>query len=403
MSISFIEAFEKISNITPHLLTQIIPIEEAFDRSIATNIKASYPLPRFDNSAMDGYAVHSDDQGKSFCVKSTIFAGDRPTELFENEIVKIMTGAPLPQGAHCVVPIEQTQIDPQGNVTLPLSIKEGQHIRRTGEDIALNDLLITQGKLLSWGDVAILASQGISHVTVYQKPRVTVFATGEELIPHNQTIEPHQIYNSNSPMLFAKSLQSGANASFLQASNDNLESIKNNIRNALKSDLIITTGGASVGDADLTKKALAEMGMEEIFTKIDIKPGKPTSLGKIGDTFVLILPGNPLACGVNFSLFGTTLISKLSGSATPFPFMVATKLTHDISNKGGMATVVLGILDHEGFTPLEKQGPNMVSPLSLANAMMILDPKTTSLEQNSNISVLSLTTRNSSSITPLLM
>lgn len=403
MSISAIEAFQEIQKIAPLQTTQTITTEEAYDRIIATTIKAAYPLPRFDNSAMDGYAVRLNDQGKTFCVTSTIFAGDPPTVLLENEIKKIMTGAPIPEGCECIVPIENVTINDSQDITLPSSFKRGQHIRNKGEDISYGETLISQGKRLSWGDIAILASQGISHVDVYAHPRVVVFATGEELVCHNQTIQPHQIYNSNSPMLFAKSRQCHATASFLQASKDTLESIKANIQKALESDLVITTGGASVGDADLTKKALFEMGMEEIFTKIDIKPGKPTSLGKIGKTYILILPGNPLACGVNFSLFGTTLIGALSGATRFFPFTTLTKLTDDISSKGGMTTIVLGILDDNGFAPLEKQGPNMVSPLAKANALLLLSPTTTSLQKGCDVQAIHLESQDRSSHLPPLI
>lgn len=387
MSVTITQAFEHIAALPLAGKTETIPLEASLGRVLAQPVHATYQLPRFDNSAMDGYAVRMSDAGKTVTIADTLFAGHpSTTPVRDGSAIKIMTGAVVPEGTEAIIPIEHTTLVDPEHVTLPRTFTPHANIRFSGEDVAHELLLLGEGSLIKAGDMALLASQGMTHLTVYTIPSVTIFATGEELLPHYAKIASHQIYNSNSPMLLGQAREAGANVRFVEASRDCLEMIKTKIANALDTDLLITSGGASVGDADLTKMALTQMGMEEIFTKIEIKPGKPTSLGKIGRTWVLILPGNPLACFVNMALFGKALIRHLRGEALT-PTVIPTSTTQAISTKGGIDTVILGTMDATGFTPLPKQGPNMVSPLSLATALTIIDRTTPHVAQGDTILV----------------
>jgi len=236
-----------------------------------------------------------------------------------------------------------------------------------------------------------LASQGITHIRVFCKPTVTVFATGHELRMHYEKVEAHQIYNSNAPMFIARSKELGCEAKFTGSTADTMESIKAHISSALDSDLIITSGGVSVGDADFTKDAFKELGMEILFSKVDIKPGKPTTVGRIGKTWIVNLPGNPSAAAVNFEIFARTIINLLQGKNRPYIAPVVAKVAKDKKIKPGKYTVLMGKFDGEKFEILEKQGPGMVSPLKNANGIIIVTPEVETLKEGQAVRVIPLT------------
>ena len=385
------QALEIIDREVSALKTEIIPIETSVGRIIAKEILAVYNLPSFDNSAMDGYAVKATMEGLTLPVRGTIFAGDRDDiTLDETAIVKIMTGAPVPQGCNAIVPIEEVTIEANADVVLPANIKEHQHVRFSGEDISVGDTLIKAGEKLVGYHTALLASQGISHISVYRKPRVAVFATGEELKMHFETVQSHQIYNSNTPTFLARAKEFGAEVSFIGSAKDNLEDIQSHIEACLDADLIVTSGGVSVGDADFTREAFDAFDMQRLFEKINIKPGKPTTLGKIGKTWVLNLPGNPLAALLNFEIFGSKLLLKLSGNRREHLGLIYTKMAEAIKIKPGRVTVLPGYWDGEGFTPTPKRSPGMISPLIESNAMVILDQTVSTIEMGQEIRILSL-------------
>lgn len=388
--VSIEEALKLIHEHVLPLGTQTEPLEQALGCINARRLMATLALPRFDNSAMDGFAVTMSDAGGLVRAPNTLLAGEEASYTVKpKESVRIMTGAVLPEGADAVIPVEQTQNEPEG-IRLPQSIRRGANIRRKGEDIAAGDLLVERGEVLDGYALTLLASQGITHIVGYRKPRVAVFATGYELKMHYQHIEPQQIYNSNTPMLLFRAKEFGCDVRFSGAASDTIESIKAHIRTSLESDLIITSGGVSVGEADFTKEAFRELGMETLFEKIDIKPGKPTTLGRIGNTWVLNLPGNPTAAAVNFELFGRTLINRLSGRAAHHIRPIVTEAQHDICPKPGKFTVLLGHFDGEGFSVLERQGPNMVAPLHRANAFIICAPEVTTVAQHRPVHIIPL-------------
>jgi molybdopterin molybdotransferase len=379
--VSITEALELIHTHVKAVKTEILPIESALGRIIAEPIEARFDLPRFNNSAMDGYAVTLADAGQIIQSQPTIFAGDKSDiKVSQGHGVKIMTGAVMPEGAEAVIPVENTVETAEG-IQLPETIKPGANIRKKGEDIAQGEPIITTGETLTAYALTQLASQGITHVKVYQKPRVTVFATGHELRMHYEPIEAHQIYNSNAPMFIARTQELGCDAKFTGSTADTMESIKAHIHDALDSDLIITSGGVSVGDADFTKEAFAELGMEILFSKVNIKPGKPTTVGRIGKTWVVNLPGNPSAAAVNFEIFARSIINRLQGMDAPYIAPVVTTSANDKKVKPGKYSVLMGKFNGEAFEVLEKQGPGMVSPLKEADGLIITTPDVTHLQK----------------------
>jgi len=335
---------------------------------------------------MDGYGVSIVDVGKRVKIVKTIFAGDSVPDDFvlpKDSVVKIMTGAKIPKGVNTIIPFEDINKPIGDEVILPNSIQPNKHIRKMGEDIEVGETLILKGERLSPYRIGILASQGVSHINLFKKPKVTVFATGKELKMHYEDIEPHQIYNTNSPMIIEKSKDLGAEISFVKIAVDTKEVIKLAIANSLDSDLIVTSGGVSVGEADFTKDSFFDLGFKPLFEKVDIKPGKPTTVGKIGNTIVLNLPGNPSAGLINFEIFGKAIILALSGDLRKELDVIECEILEDINIKIGKRTVILGVFDGSIFRPLKKQAPGMVKPLMESNGFIILDSSISKLKSGS--------------------
>jgi molybdopterin molybdotransferase len=386
--VSINEALEIIySNVTPKSI-EIIPIEVSVGRVITKDYRATFDLPRFDNSAMDGYAVKVSDADSLVQLKEITYAGDEPQELFKKgEVVKIMTGAPTPNGCEAIVPIEDVQLLTEG-IKLPSNIKKDMMIRWKGEDIQAGEIFLTAQSIITAYTLANLASQGITHVEVYRKPKVVIFSTGEELKAHYEKIEKHQLYNSNAPMFYARALELGCEVSYLASSGDSIEQLKTAVSNAKDADLMITSGGVSVGDKDFTKEAFIELGMETYFSGIDIKPGKPTTFGKLGECFVVNLPGNPLASMVNFEMFIKPTIAKLSGSKNFYHALISTKMQMDYTFRAGKNSVILGQWNGEGFSPITNQKPGMVSPMALADGMIVTTKEVNRLTKGQKIKMI---------------
>ncbi len=389
MAISVNEAIKTISNIDVNLNYEIIPIESSQDRICAQEIVATICLPRFNNSAMDGFGIIYEDKNEKLKIVDTIFAGDNNSRLLEsNQCVKIMTGAKIPANCTAIIPKEDCQYFDDDLITVPNNIKEFQHIRFIGEDINENDTLIIVGETINFAKVTLLSSQGISHIKVFKQPKVVVFASGEELKLHYEKAENYQIYNSNTPTFMSRCKELGAQIDFIGQAHDSIESIKELIENSLDADLIVTSGGVSVGDADFTKDAFNELDFETLFDGIIIKPGKPTVLGKIGKTYILNLPGNPLASALIFEVFGKLLLQKLIGSNDIYHNFICAKIGEDLKNKKGRITIIPGNFDGEYFTSAQKRSPGMVSTLSNCNSLIALDENVSNLKKESLVKVL---------------
>ena len=389
MAVNVQSAIEIISNLTLRLNFEILPIENSTSRICAEEIFATSFLPKFNNSAMDGYAIIYEDKNSELEIIDTIFAGDNNNKLLEkNSCIKIMTGAKIPQNSTAIIPKEDVEELNDNKIKILKNVKEFQHIRYIGEDIKQNELLLSNGDEINFSKITLLASQGISHIKVYKKPKIVVFASGEELKLHYEKIESFQIYNSNTPTLIARAKELGCEVTFIGQAKDSVEAIKELIINSLDADLIITSGGVSVGDADFTKEAFHALDFQTLFDGIDIKPGKPTVFGKIKNTYILNLPGNPLASALIFEMFGKILIQKLLGSKDIYPNYILGKLKEPFSIKKGKTTLISGFFDGEYFEISQKRSPGMVSILSSCNSMICIDNEVEKLEKDSLIKIL---------------
>lgn len=388
MAVSVEEALNLIYTHVKSLGSEILPIENALSRVLAEEITATHCLPPYDNSAMDGYAISISDAGKTLKQSCTIFAGDKEDAMIvEEQCIRIMTGAKIPQGCEAIVPIEEASVS-DSLVTFPASIKSGQHIRLKGEDIQASSVILEAGTLLHAHHIALLASQGLTHVRLIRRPKVALFASGNELKMHFETVGSHQLYNTNTPTFAARAEELGCEVFFTGTAQDTLESIQQHIKTALSADFIITSGGVSVGDADYTKEAFHALGIETLFESVEIKPGKPTTFGHIGETMILNLPGNPLAAALCFELFGQSAILSLSGRSDKYIAPIHTTMSESFKMKKGRRSLIPGFYDGEHFTPSEKFAPGMVLPLSQANAFMMVDASVEGFEKDSMIKII---------------
>ncbi|MFC2073466.1 gephyrin-like molybdotransferase Glp [Campylobacterota bacterium] len=388
MPVSITQALDIIYKNAPVVSSEILPIEMTLGRVMSEDSIATFALPRFDNSAMDGYAVKCADANTTVTCTDVIFAGDDPQmTLHVTQTIKIMTGAPVPNGCEAVIPIENVTVD-ETQVTLPKEIKKDGHIRHAGEDITSGEVYLHKGEKVTAYSIALLASQGVTHLRVARKIKVAVFGTGDELRPHFEKIEPHQLYNSNTPMFLARAKSLGCEVQYIGSSGDTIESLEAAVKSALNADIIITSGGISMGDKDFTKEAFTNLGMELHFDKVDIKPGKPTAFGTIGKTVVINLPGNPLASMVNYEIFVRAVIRKMSGMNAYHHATISTQMKEDFTLREGKYTVRLGIFDGGTFMPFIKQLPGMISPLEQANAMLITTPEVDILEKGKMVKII---------------
>jgi len=387
MTVSTTQALDIIYKNVKKTNIKIVPIEEALGYVLAQDIVAQHNLPPYNNSAMDGYAVRLDDASKCVEVEETIFAGDNSNSVLQNsKAIKIMTGARVPKNTEAIVPIEDTK-ECQNGVILPDNLKLNNHIRFAGEDIKKGELLLKSGDRLTAHKITLLASQGVSHIKVYKKPRVAIFASGAELKMHFENVTDYQIYNTNTPTFFARSLELNCEVEFIGTAKDSIDSLKEHIKSALDCDLIITSGGVSVGDADFTKEAFSEFEHKILFDKVEIKPGKPTTFGFINDTAILNLPGNPLAATLNFELFGRSIILALSGADKKFINPIFAKLQDELKIKAGRRTVIPGYFDGEYFKICSKFAPGMVSPLAKSNSFIIVDQTISTIKKEKIVKI----------------
>ena len=389
MAISVQNAIDIISKINFNPNFEILPIENAISRISAEEIFATSFLPKFNNSAMDGYAIIYEDKENDLKIIDTIFAGDNNNRLIEkNSCIKIMTGAKIPDNTTAIIPKEDTQELTDNKIKIIKNVKKFQHIRYIGEDIKKDNLLIDIGEEINFSKITLLASQGFSHIKVYKKPKIVVFASGEELKLHYEKIEDYQIYNSNTPTFISRAKELGCDVTFIGQAKDSIESICKLINNSLDADLIITSGGVSVGDADFTREAFNKLNFETIFDGIKIKPGKPTIFGKIKDSYILNLPGNPLASALIFELFGKSIIQKLLGTNQIYQSFIYGKLQNDFKTKKGRITIIPGFFDGEYFEISENRSPGMVSTLSKCNSMILMDDNVETLSKDSLVKIL---------------
>lgn len=312
-----------------------IPLLQGLGRIIAKDVFAPWDTPLADKSAMDGYAISSSSPKRdTWSVVDFVPAGSmRTTLVAPGEAVKIMTGATIPPGCDTVVPIEDTEQTPDG-IRLIRDLKPGSHIRKRGDDMKENDLVIAAGSIVRPQEIGLLVSLGKTTVGVYRKLRVAILATGDELLDAGSTPDPCRIINSNSYSLAAQVLEAGGEPMLIGIAADTGEATKEKISEGLQADMLITTGGASIGDRDFVKESIQEMGGELLFWKVNMKPGKPVAFALLAGKPVFALPGNPVAAMVGVEMFVRPAILQMTGHSRIMKPKVKAVLAGEVTNRG---------------------------------------------------------------------
>ena len=296
-----------------------VAIEDADGRVLAESVRAAVDLPPFPSSAMDGFAVRASDTPGELPVVFRIAAG-RPatTELEVGEAMGIATGGVVPAGADAVIPIEYV-VDRDNIVQIPDAVSPGAHIRPRGGDVEAGATIVEEGARLGPAQLGALAAAGIAEVECAAQPRAAVLTTGTELRRPGEPLEPGEVYEANSLIVASQLASAGARAERLAAVADDEDAHREAIARGLDLDVLVTTGGVSVGPHDLVRRIEAELGVEEVFWRVAVKPGKPVSFGIRGSTLVFGLPGNPVSSLVGFELFVRPAVLALQGHADPLP------------------------------------------------------------------------------------
>ncbi|MFV1957302.1 MAG: gephyrin-like molybdotransferase Glp [bacterium] len=376
-------ATEIILNSATRLDKENIQLENSLGRVLIETIIASRDVPPLKNSAMDGFAITaavtkgaSEKSPVYLPIVRTIHAGDLPGRKVDHDkAVRIMTGAPVPDGVDTVVPVEQTSVKDE-ILILAEPMPPGKNVREAGEDIAVGGIILEPGRQLKPADIGLLASQGVEEVSVYRRPVVAILATGDEVVPLGQEPTEAQIYSSNSYSLAALVTECGALPRQLGIARDEPEHLAEMIRKGLKSEVLITTGGISMGDHDYLKDVFGRIDVKIHFWRVAQKPGKPMTFGEKDGTPVFALPGNPVSAMLSFELYVRPALRKMMGHSRLFRPTVQAVLEEDIRKKRGRRNFIRGVVRKDDGTlyakTTGKQGSGILRSMSEANGIIIL-------------------------------
>lgn len=394
--ISFQEARSTILQHVSAVTTESVALTECIGRVIAEELNAPWDMPAWDNSAMDGYAVRHEDCAQPdslLTVSGFLPAGARAdgVQVAPGRAVRIMTGAPLPEGCTAIVPVEETD-NGEEKVTIRSVVDKGQHIRFRGEDVSAGELFCRRGTVIRPPDVSMLASFGHALVPVFRRPVVAIVSTGDELIELGRSPASGEIINSNTLSLAAAVQEAGCTPRIIGIARDNRESHLHKLSEGLRADALVTTAGVSAGDCDLVRDVLQELGVRQIFWKVAIKPGKPTAFGMFGQIPVFSLPGNPVSSLITFEEFVRPALLRMSGHSQVIRPCLKATLQADVKNKESDRTSFLRVRLESADGRLlawtaGKQQTGLLKTLVNADAIAVIPPGKGLLLQGEEIDV----------------
>jgi molybdopterin molybdotransferase len=389
--LSVAEALERVLAGVPVLSTESVPLGEALSRVLAESVVAGREVPPWDNSAMDGYALRwadsraaSEDHPIELVLVGEIAAGRVALrEVGPGQAYRILTGAPLPPGSDAVVPQEDVHRDGD-RVILRRPVKARAHVRPRGEDIRAGDRLLERGAVLRPAALGVLAALGRAHVAVYRRPRVAILSTGDELVPPDAPLGPGQIPDSNTYTLCGLAVEAGAVPVRLGIAPDQPDELVARLRQGLESDVIVSSAGVSVGDRDYVREAAETLGARLDFWKVNMRPGKPLTFGRIGgrsgggsgERLFFGLPGNPVSSMVTFELFVRPVLRRLGGHPTLDRARVRARALAPIDNPGPRPGYLRVRLESRpeglGATPTGEQGSGILRSMLLADGLAVV-------------------------------
>jgi molybdenum cofactor synthesis domain-containing protein len=377
------EAVRLVLENTHRLPAEEVPLVEAQGLALAQDVRARFDSPPFDNSAVDGYAVRSADAeaGRTFKVVDEAPAGRPATKsVGEGEAIKIFTGGVIPEGADAVVMVENTSgWGEEFGLHKPASA--GQNVRGSGEDVREGEVILEAGTEVGAPEIALAATQGYGALPVHRRPEVVVLSTGTELVePGERELEPGEIYDSNSFAVIAQAQEVGARARRITAASDDAGVLREAVKEALETaDVVVTSGGVSVGEKDLVKGTMLDLGVEQIFWGVKFKPGKPLFFGVREGASVFGLPGNPVSAMVCFELFVRPALAKMMGREDSGRPRIHVYFEEDVKNSFGRMHAMRVSLEktREGWLArsVGAQGSGLVSSLTKADALALIGPE----------------------------
>jgi len=375
-----------------------VGILEALGRVLAEDIRAGRDIPPTDNSAMDGYAVrHEDTEGASqrdpvvLEIVEDIPAGVYPEKrIGKGQAARVMTGAPIPPGADAVIRVEDTRREGHG-VAVLVRAEAGLDIRRAGEDVRAGELVIPTGTVIRPAEVGMLAALGRSFVAVRQRPLVAILATGDELMEIDENLEPWKIKNSNGYALAAQVRECGAVPMQLGIARDRREDLKDKFLAARRADVILSSGGVSVGEYDLVKDIMGEVGNDMLFWRVAMRPGRPLAFGTLGGKPLFGLPGNPVSSMVSFEQFVRPALLKMMGHRRLFRRTVRATLTESIAKKRGLRYFIRAVVEggQGGYTVTTTgaQGSGILKSMVRANGLVVLPEEMERAQRGEEVTV----------------
>lgn len=396
-----IEPHEALAKVLEHAAQMdevSLPTPETLGYTLAADVYAGADIPPFDNSAMDGFAVRAEDiqDADPKAPVELLIIDDQPAgrvsakQVETGKAIKVMTGAPIPAGTECVVPVENTEYDDKV-VRVIKPVRLGANMRYAGEDMVSGSLALAKGSVIEPVDIGLLASLGIASARVIRKPKVAVIGTGDELVAIDAPLEPGKIRDSNSYVLLAAALRAGADATRLGVARDTKEDVAAKLREALRFDVAVTSGGVSVGERDFVKEVLSELGAREIFWKVAQKPGKPVAFWVLGERLIFALPGNPVASAVNFEEYVRPALLKMMGRSKVSRPVVKAILAEAFRKKPGrthFVGMVVEIVDGRYRARLNgTQGSGILKSLSGANGIGVIPKQVEALEAGDTVEV----------------
>lgn len=396
--ISIEEAREKILSQVSMLESMELPILDCLDLILAEDIYSDNDIPPFDNSAMDGFAVRAEDlrdaepdDPVTLAVIEEIPAGKVSEKMIVSGTAsRIMTGAGMPVGADAVVQVEHVS-ETEDTVIFTGPVEVGKNVRRAGEDVAKGELVLKTGTDTGPAEIGLLASLGRKKIKVVRRPKVAILSTGDELLDIDEPLSPGKIRNSNSHSLAAQVIEAGGIPVMLGVARDNKEDIKSKIIEGASNDILVTTGGVSVGKFDLVKDCLEELGAELLFWKVAMKPGKPLTFGKLDGALIFGVPGYPVATMVSFEEFTRPTIRKMMGKEELFRPVVEAVLEEDVKKKPGRVNLLRCIVTRteDGYTvkTTGPQGSGILKSMVMANGLAVLPAEETFLPKGSKVEV----------------
>lgn len=379
------EALGRVLTAVPVLGCEVIGLPSALGRVLAEPVVAGRDLPPWPNSSMDGYAVRAADTAHATAVRparlvllGAIAAGtvaERPVG--PGEAYRILTGAPLPAGADAVIPQEEVGHEP-GTLLVPRPVRCGEYVRPRGEDIRVGEVVLEAGAVLDPAALGVLAALGRWLVHVYQRPRVAILATGDELVDLGEPPGPGQIPNSNTYTLAGQVLEAGGVPVPLGIARDTREALAERIRWGLGADVVVSSAGVSVGDRDLVREVLDKLGAELEFWQVNLRPGKPLTFGRLGGRPFFGLPGNPVSAMVTFELFVRPALRRMGGYGRVLRPRIRARAAAPIHNPGarwGYLRVRLAVEHGEvTATPTGDQGSGILRSMLLADGLAVVPP-----------------------------